>query len=89
MLPIGLWYSHEQVLRDLLIITGSLTTLVCIFFIAVGRFLVVFYWSKAYANEKISVLAPYTQTSAILSILAGFFLFSGTTSVITLLAALA
>ncbi len=35
-------------------------------------------WSYAYANEKISVLAPYSQLSEILTVVAGFFLFVGT-----------
>lgn len=37
--------------------------------------------SYAYANEKISVLAPYSQISEILAIVIGFFLFRETTSV--------
>lgn len=45
-------------------------------------------WSHAYANEKISVLAPYEQTSAILGIVLGFFLFPWTTDWRTLVAAL-
>lgn len=37
--------------------------------------------SYAYANEKISSLAPYSQVSSILSIVMGFFLFRETTDV--------
>jgi hypothetical protein len=56
--------------------------------VAIGRYTCVYFWTIAYQNEKISTLAPYTQTSTIIAIIAGFFLFPGVTSPYTLVAAL-
>jgi hypothetical protein len=70
-----------------LIVLDPLSALLLLW-LALGRYTCVYFWTIAYQNEKISVLAPYTQTSTIISIVAGFFLFPGITSPYTLAAAL-
>lgn len=74
--------------QEFLQIFASPRSLILLVGVAVFRQIVVNFWSFAYQNEKMSVLAPYAQSSVLIMIVAGYFLFEEDTDFRTLIIAI-
>jgi drug/metabolite transporter (DMT)-like permease len=78
--PVFFFFMPETVKTDFPLLFTHWQNLALLVLLVVPSFTAGAFWSAAYANERISVLAPYSQLAEILTIVFGFFLFRGATT---------
>jgi drug/metabolite transporter (DMT)-like permease len=83
--PIFFFALGRTTWEQFITIMSSPTFLLCIIAIVAFRIFGQLSWSYAYGNEKISVLAPYSQLSSIVAVILGFIFFRETTDWRTLM----